>query len=74
MGLREQIKNANSDSEIVALLKNGDKFEFVSEHTKRAWKSTARLRLSQLNNLIPTQTPTSPEQEKKQKVNKKNKK
>jgi hypothetical protein len=48
MGLREQIKNANSESEITSLLTQGKDFEFAGEYTKRAWKSAARVRLSQL--------------------------
>lgn len=78
MGLREKIENANSEQEIVDLLKQGEKFEFANESTKRSWKSTARFRLTQLSNQIPVQTPqVSSDQKKtqKQKVNKgKNKK
>lgn len=49
MGLREQIKCANSESEISALLLNGKNFEFASNRTKQSWKSTARFRIAQLN-------------------------
>jgi len=53
MGLREQIRKANSESEIVSLLSNGNTFDMASKLTKSSWKSTARLRLSELNNLPP---------------------
>jgi hypothetical protein len=49
MGLREQIKCANSESEISSLLLNGMNFEFASNRTKQSWKSAARFRITQLN-------------------------
>jgi len=48
MGLKEQIKNASSESEISSLLAKGNSFEFASEHTKHSWKSAARVRLTSL--------------------------
>ena len=50
MGLREQIRKANSESEITSLLTKGKSFEMASTITKNSWKSTARLRLNELNN------------------------
>lgn len=58
MGLREQIKQANSESEISTLLSKGKSYEFASEVTQKAWKSTARFRLAELNNPVPAQSPT----------------
>lgn len=49
MGLREQIKNANSESEITSLLTKAQSFEFAADKTKKSWKSTARFRLAQLS-------------------------
>jgi len=57
MGLKEQIKSAKSDSEINTLLQSGQKYEFASTRTKNSWKSTAKFRLTELNNSVPTQTP-----------------
>lgn len=57
MGLKEQIKNASSESEISALLTKGKSFEFASEYTKRSWKSTAKFRLELLSSNESTQTP-----------------
>lgn len=48
MGLREQIRKANSESEITTLLSKGNSFEMASSLTRRSWKSTARLRLNEL--------------------------
>lgn len=73
MGLREEIKNANSDAEIASLLKKGQSFDLASDITKRAWKSTARFRLSQLTNQVPAQNPEKPVQSKQSKKPKKNK-
>jgi hypothetical protein len=56
MGLREQIKNASSESEISSLLTKGNSYEFASEHTKHSWKSTARVRLNTLNSNDVVQT------------------
>lgn len=50
MGLREQIRKANSESEITTLLSKGNSFEMASGITRRSWKSTARLRLNELLN------------------------
>ena len=57
MGLREQIKNASSESEIYALLTKGKSFEFANEYTKRSWKSTAKFRLAALGSNDVAQTP-----------------
>lgn len=57
MGLRESIKNAQSESEVLSLLSSGTKYKFASERTKRSWKSTARYRISQMSNPIPVQEP-----------------
>jgi hypothetical protein len=54
MGLREQIRKANSESEITSLLSKGNNFDMASGMTRRAWKSTARFRLGELNNPNPT--------------------
>lgn len=67
MGLREEIRHAKSESEIGDLLKKGKNFEFASQITKNAWKSTARFRLAELNNSIPVQNPETPIQPKKPK-------
>lgn len=48
MGLREQIKQTESEEQIVALLKAAQKYKFASERTKRSWKSTAKYRIAQL--------------------------
>jgi len=56
MGLREQIKNASSESEISSLLAKENSFEFASEHTKHAWKSTAKVRLMSLTGTSAVQT------------------
>jgi hypothetical protein len=70
MGLREQIRKANSDSEIKSLLEKGKSYEFASNITKNSWRSTARSRLVELNNPVPAQTPNKPVESKKVKKNK----
>lgn len=60
MGLREQIKSAGSENEIVQLLANGRTYEFASDRTKNSWKSTAKFRIAELNNPVPAQTPSKP--------------
>ena len=65
MGLREQIRKANSESEITSLLSKGNSFEMASGITRRAWKSTARSRLTELNNPAPAQNPVKPVEAKK---------
>lgn len=67
MGLREQIKTANSESEVSTLLSKGKSFEFASERTKQSWKSTARFRLAQLTNGDTAQTPEKSVEAKKTK-------
>lgn len=72
MGLREKIKHSETETEIVSLLKLGETYQFASDYTKRAWKSTARFRLSELSNPDPVQTPiVANKQENKQNKNKK---
>jgi len=56
MGLREQIKNAGSETEINALLSKGNAFDYASDKTKNSWKSTAKIRIAELSNSIPSQT------------------
>ena len=70
MGLREQIRKANSDSEIKSLLEKGKSFEFASNITKNSWRSTARFRLAELTNPVPAQTPDNAVESKKLKKNK----
>jgi hypothetical protein len=65
MGLRQEIKSADSESEIMALLNKGRSFEFASEHTQHAWKSTAKFRLTELSSKDATQSPEKPVQPKK---------
>ena len=69
MGLREQIRKANSDSEIKSLLEKGKSFEFASNITKNSWRSTARFRLAELTNPTPAQNPSKPVESKKVKKN-----
>ena len=59
MGLREQIKSATSELEITELLSKSKTFTEASDLTRRAWKSTARFRIAQLNSNDPAQTPKS---------------
>ena len=56
MGLREQIKNAGSVAEINDLIAKSKTFEYASDRTKNAWKSTAKFRIAELSNPIPAQT------------------
>ena len=56
MGLREQIENAGSVAEINDLIAKSKTFEYASDRTKNAWKSTAKLRIAELSNPIPAQT------------------
>ncbi len=70
MGLREQIRKANSDNEIKSLLDKGKSYEFASNITKNSWRSTARFRLAELTNPVPTQTPDKSVESKKVKKNK----
>ena len=65
MGLREQIRKSNSESEIASLLSKGNSFEMASGITRRAWKSTARSRLTELNNPVPAQNSVKPVEVKK---------
>ena len=69
MGLREQIRKANSDSEIKSLLEKGKSYEFASNITKNSWRSTARFRLAELTNPTPAQNPSKPVESKKVKKN-----
>lgn len=56
MGLREQIANAGSVAEVNDLISNSKTFDYASEKTKNAWKSTAKFRIAELSNPIPAQT------------------
>jgi hypothetical protein len=71
MGLREQIKNATSDTEVTQLLATGKSYEFASDRTQSSWRSTATFRLAELSNPTPTQTPNKPTESKKGKKPKK---
>tara|TARA_R110000868_G_scaffold192938_4_gene437554 strand:+ start:943 stop:1173 length:231 start_codon:yes stop_codon:yes gene_type:complete len=68
MGLREQIKTANSEAEISTLLSKGGNFEFASDRTKLSWKSTAKVRLDQLTGTDATQSPEKTVESKKVKA------
>ncbi len=59
IGLREQIKHAQSEKEVSELLLKSKSYEWASEFTKRAWKSTAKSRLAELSNPVPTQVAPS---------------
>lgn len=65
MGLKQEIKSADSESEIMVLLNKGKDFEFASEHTKHVWKSTAKFRLAELSSKDVTPSPEKPVQSKK---------
>lgn len=52
MGLREQIKKAGSEAEINELISKSKTFEFASDRTKSAWKSTAKNRIVELSNTV----------------------
>lgn len=56
MGLREQIKNATSDTEVTQLLATGKSYEFASDRTKSSWRSSAESRFVELSNSTPSQT------------------
>ena len=56
MALREQIKKAGSVAEINDFISKSKTFEYASDRTKNAWKSTAKFRIAELSNPIPTQT------------------
>jgi len=56
MGLREQIKHAGSLAEINDLIAKSKTFEYASDRTKSAWKSTSKFRIAELSNPIPAQT------------------
>jgi len=71
MGLRDQIKNATSDTEVTQLLATGKSYHFASDRTKNAWKSSAETRLVELSNSIPAQTTNKRIESKKVKKNKK---
>lgn len=73
MGLREQIKQTESEEQIVALLKSAQKYEYASERTKRSWKSTAKYRIAQLTSLDTAQDASSDATSSKKTSKKKNK-
>ena len=56
MGLREKIKNDGSEAEINQLVSKGKTYEWASDRTKNSWKSTAKFRIAELSNPIPSQT------------------
>lgn len=73
MGLREDIKNAVSSTDVESLLNKGKSFEFASNRTRQSWKSTARFRIVELTNPVPAQNSEKPvKSEKKKTVKKKN--
>lgn len=57
MGLREQIKQAKTETEVTELVSKGKSYEWASDQTKRSWKSTAKFRIAELTNPVPSQTP-----------------
>ena len=65
MGIREQIKNATSDTEVAQLLATGKSYEFASDRTQSSWTSTAMFRLGELSNPTPAQTPNKRVESKK---------
>jgi hypothetical protein len=67
MGVREQIKHSNSRQEIDELLKLSKTFEFASPFTKRAWLSTAKIRITQLESNDSAQEPKQPIKSEKKK-------
>lgn len=74
MGLREQIKNATSDTQIAELLNTGKKYEWASARTQRSWKSTARFQLALLNSndsAQPAEIPAGKSEVSKKKFKKK---
>ena len=75
MGLKEQIKKAISESEIFSLLSKGKSFEFATEDTRRAWKSSAKARLSVLgmNDDVQTVNQTTDQSTESKKSSKKKK-
>lgn len=71
MGLREQIKQAKTESEVTELVSKGRSYEWASDYTKRSWKSTAKFRIAQLTSGDVAQTPDKPVTTKKPKKVKK---
>lgn len=69
-GLREQIRRASSESEISNLLSKGKEFEMASDVTRRSWKSTAKLRIIELNNPPSTKVNNTSVESKKNKKKK----
>lgn len=60
-GLREKIAVANSEQEIVKLLKVGNEYEFASSRTRSSWKNTAFKVLQKLKeNTSPSKTEDVP--------------
>lgn len=66
-GLRQQIANASTISEIDSLLKKCELYKDASQFTKRRWINTAKKRVSELESTKETVT------EKPKKVKKNNK-
>lgn len=48
-GLRQRILKAQSEQEILDLLKEGKTFKVASERTKRTWRRTGKDVLAKLN-------------------------
>lgn len=48
MGLRERIQQATTVDDIHTLLAEGEKYEYASNQTRRAWGSTATRRVKEL--------------------------
>lgn len=66
-GLRQQIANASTISEIDSLLKKCELYKDASQFTKRRWINTAKKRVSELESIKET----VPEKSKKVKKNNK---
>jgi hypothetical protein len=72
MGLRQQIANAKSQSELVNLLEAGLlQYEFASKRTILSWKHTARRRQKELIDLSST-SENKPEKKPVSKTSKQN--
>lgn len=48
MSLNEKLKNAGSEIEIEAFLKEGETYAHASDRTRARWKRTAKLRIQAL--------------------------
>ena len=73
LGLRQQIENAKSESDVLKLLNHAlQNLTVASEKTKRAWRSTAKRRLKTLNTspIVNTKTDEVSVVDRKKKVKK----